>query len=307
MKVKSRRDPDHDCSRPSKKGKTDKVHSTDEEWIPGQSRTTRKVSHSSNSSFPTTSVGKDRPRQKDRSSSRDSKSAKDRVQVSAENTKDKDQDSLDEVSPDLGNYDSIGSVKKRKLKEYQTAQTCSTGNPHMQESRISVPEFSDSRKEKKARNSKSEGRESSNSKGSGRTDKKVSHIKNHKFRKNPGSTLSQQSLDGMDCLKRDLGSVHASVAATSSSSKVSGSHKTKASFQEVKGSPVESVSSSPMRILNTDTFANRELMVKDGFHDTAAVGSPQRCSDGEDDGGSDRSRTVSKDRSFTMAHHKSHG
>ncbi|XP_076892261.1 cysteine-tryptophan domain-containing zinc finger protein 7-like [Bidens hawaiensis] len=39
-------------------------------------------------------------------------------------------------------------------------------------------------------------------------------------------------------------------AATSSSSKVSGSHKRKPNNRESKGSPVESVSSSPMRILN---------------------------------------------------------
>ncbi|KAF5785174.1 putative transcription factor & chromatin remodeling CW-Zn family [Helianthus annuus] len=39
-------------------------------------------------------------------------------------------------------------------------------------------------------------------------------------------------------------------AATSSSSKVSGSHKSKPNNRESKGSPVESVSSSPMRILN---------------------------------------------------------
>ncbi|KAI7736127.1 hypothetical protein M8C21_033158, partial [Ambrosia artemisiifolia] len=39
-------------------------------------------------------------------------------------------------------------------------------------------------------------------------------------------------------------------AATSSSSKVSGSHKSKPNNRESKGSPVESVSSSPMRVLN---------------------------------------------------------
>ncbi|KAJ1412647.1 Zinc finger, CW-type [Sesbania bispinosa] len=272
MKVKSRRDPDQDCSRPSKKGKTDKIHSTDEEWIPEQNGSTRKVGHSSSSAFPTSSAGKDQPRQKDHSSSRDSKSGKDKLPVSAEKTKDKGQGSLDEESLDLGNYDSIGS------------------------------EFSNSRKEKKARNSRSEGKESSASKGSGRSDKKASHTKNQKFRQNPGNSLSHRSLDGMDCLKRDLGSAQASVAATSSSSKVSGSHKTKASFQEVKGSPVESVSSSPIRILNTDKFANREIMGKDDSHDIAAMDSPRRCSDAEDDGASDRSGTARKDKSFTMAH-----
>lgn len=302
MKVKSRRDPDQDCLKPSKKGKTDKVHSTDEEWILEQNGTVRKVSHSSNSTLPTTSAGKDRPRQKGRSSSSDSKMGKDRLPVSAEKTKDKGQGSLDEGSLDLGNYGSIGSVKKRKLKEYQDPQTRSTGNPHLHESRISEQEFSDSRKEKKARNSRSEGKESSASKGSSRTDKKVSHTKNQKFRQNPRSSLSQRSMDGMDCSKRDLGPVQASVATTSSSSKVSGSHKTKASFQEVKGSPVESVSSSPLRILGTDKFTNREIMGKNDSHDIAAMDSPRRCSDGEDDGASDQSGMAREDKTFSMAH-----
>ncbi|KAK7396860.1 hypothetical protein VNO78_18022 [Psophocarpus tetragonolobus] len=302
MKVNSRRDPDQDCSRPSKKSKSDKVHSTNEEWIE-QSGTTRKVGgHSSNSTLPTTSVGKDRPRQKDHSSSRDSKSGKDRQPVSADNTKGKRQGSLDEGSRDLGNCDSIGSVKKRKLKVYQDAQTYSPGNPLLQESKTSEHGFSGSRKEKKPKISKSEGKESSASKGSGRSDKKVSHTKNQKFRQNPESSLSQRSLDGMDCSKRDLGSIQASVAATSSSSKVSGSHKTKASFQEVKGSPVESVSSSPIRISNTDKFTKKEIIGKGDSHDITAVESPRRCSDREDDGGSDRSGTARKDKSFTVAH-----
>ncbi|KAL1351022.1 hypothetical protein HN51_014980 [Arachis hypogaea] len=299
MKMKSRRDPDQDCSRPTKKVKTDKIRSTDEEWIAGQSGTTRKASHGSNSSFPTTSVGKDRSKQKDRSSSRDSKSEKDRLQISAENTRDRGHGFLDEASLDLGNCDAVDSVKKRKLKEYQDAQTCSTGNPHLQGSRFSAQEFSDSRKEKKTRNSKSEGRESSSSKGSVRTDKRVGHMKNHKFRQNPGS--SHVSLDVMDSLKRDVGSAQASVATTSSSSKVSGSHKTKASLQEVKGSPVESVSSSPMRVLYTDKFPTREAAGKDESHDTAVVDSPRRFSDAEE-GGSDRSGAARKDKSFTMVH-----
>lgn len=305
MKVKSRRGPDQDFSRPSKKGKTDKVHSSHEEWFPEPNGTNKKVGHSSSSSFPATSVGKDRPRKKDHSSSRssrDSKSGKNKLPVSAEKTKVNGQGSFDEGFLDLGNFDSIGNVKKRKLKEYQDAQTCSTGNPHVHESRISEQEFSDSRKEKKANNSRSEGKERSASKGSGRTDKKVSHTKNHKSRPNPGRSHSQRSLDGMDCFKRDMGSVQASVAATSSSSKVSGSHKTKAGFQEVKGSPVESVSSSPMRILNADKFANSGIMEKNDCHDIAAMDSPRRCSDGEDDHASDRSGTARRDKSFTVAH-----
>ncbi|XP_027924835.1 LOW QUALITY PROTEIN: uncharacterized protein LOC114182216 [Vigna unguiculata] len=271
MKVKSRRDHDQDFPRPSKKSKTDKAHSTNEDWVE-QSGTTRKVGvQSSTSTFPTTSVAKDRPRQKAHSSSRDSKSRKDRIPVSAENTRDKGQGSLDEGSLDLGNCDSIGSVKKRKLKGYQDAITYSPGNPRIQESKTSEHDFSDSRKEKKAKSSKSGGKESSTSKGSGRTDKK------------------------------DLGSLQVSVAATSSSSKVSGSHKTKASFQEVKGSPVESVSSSPIRVLNADKLSNKEIIGKDDSRDVAAMDSPRRCSNRDDDGGSDRSGTAKKDKSFTIA------
>jgi hypothetical protein len=56
----------------------------------------------------------------------------------------------------------------------------------------------------------------------------------------------QLSLDAIGSLKREIGSV-------SSSSKVSSSHnKDKVKHQEVKGSPVESVSSSPLRSLNPD-------------------------------------------------------
>ncbi|MED6209607.1 hypothetical protein PIB30_056410 [Stylosanthes scabra] len=260
VKGKSRKDPDQDSSRPYKKSKID---CNDEEWMP-QNGPTRKGGYSSNISVPTSSVGKDSLRPKDRSSSRDSKyNENDRLLPSADITKDKGQGSMDEGSLNFGNYDSNVAHKKRKLKEYQDAQ--------LQETHV---EFSDSRREKKARNSKSEGRESSSSKGSGRTDKKVSHTKNHKFRQNLGSALTQRSVGGMDSSKVDLGPLRASAAATtSSSSKVSGSHQTKASFPELKGSPVESVSSSPMRILNADKFTNRELTVKDGFHDAAGLGS----------------------------------
>ncbi|KAJ1422133.1 hypothetical protein SESBI_13261 [Sesbania bispinosa] len=41
---------------------------------------------------------------------------------------------------------------------------------------------------------------------------------------------------------------------------------------------------------------------KDDSHDIVAMDSPRRCSDGEDDGASDRSGTARKDKSFTMAH-----
>ncbi|KAL4558822.1 hypothetical protein LXL04_037025 [Taraxacum kok-saghyz] len=52
------------------------------------------------------------------------------------------------------------------------------------------------------------------------------------------------------------------MAATSSSSKVSGSHKTKINNQEAKGSPVGSVSSSPLQILNSNKGVIEKLSKK---------------------------------------------
>ncbi|KAJ7972919.1 CW-type zinc-finger protein [Quillaja saponaria] len=317
LKVKNRRDPDQVCSGAAKKSKAEGVKFTDGDWTMDQGAAARNTSHRSSRSLPTTSAGKDWPKYKDHSSTKDSiYDAKDKLQLSVKNAKDKGRKSLDGFL-DKDKTDVRDSGKKRPLKEYQVTQT-NLGSLHstgylLHESRDSVKEeFSENegRKEKKARLSKSDGKESSKSKGSGRTDKKSSHTKNQKPWQDVGSSLSQRSLDGNNCLKRDLESVQASVTATSSSSKVSGSHRTKASFQEVKGSPVESVSSSPMRISNPDKFtvSKRELIGKDDSHDARlyAIGSPRRCSDDEDDGGSDRSGTAKKDKSFAMTHHRSH-
>ncbi|KAL3626118.1 hypothetical protein CASFOL_029667 [Castilleja foliolosa] len=54
--------------------------------------------------------------------------------------------------------------------------------------------------------------------------------------------------EDIDKLRQDLGLEQPSTAATSSSSKVSGSHKNRVNYLKVKGSPDESVSSSPVRI-----------------------------------------------------------
>ncbi|GAB4851261.1 hypothetical protein Ancab_030557 [Ancistrocladus abbreviatus] len=64
--------------------------------------------------------------------------------------------------------------------------------------------------------------------------------------------------EGLIPFKKDFGPGLISVAATSSSSKVSGSHKPKENFEELKGSPVESVSSSPYRTVDVDKLAPGE-------------------------------------------------
>ncbi|KAM7255147.1 hypothetical protein ACFE04_020388 [Oxalis oulophora] len=192
-----------------------------------------KVGPSLSSGLPSTSAGKDRSKYNDRSSSKDSKNnSNDKMHVSAKKLKDKVQVSLDEVS----NSENRNLAKKRKLKESQEAE-----NAH--------------RREKKARRgSMSEGKECSASKGSDKADnKRGSHSKDRPVKKDP--SFVQPIV----------------VAATSSSSKVSGSHKSKARLHESKGSPVGSVSSSPLRVSNKDkmTSARRDLNEKQDSHDLA--------------------------------------
>lgn len=298
LKIKSRRDSDPDSSRASKKIKTEVKRITDEEWASDYSVAVGEVGPSSSSGFRTAAAGKDQIKNRPQAITK----AKDEV--------------LDNRSLDTGTCDSKGRSKKRKVKEFPDTQIHmgsipATGSYVQDRSVVAKEEFSenDYRKEKKARVSRSDGKESSASKGSGRTDKKNSHTKNQQLRKDISSGLTHRSRNGTDSSKKDLGSVQVPMAATSSSSKVSGSQKTKSSFQEVKGSPVESVSSSPMRILNPDklTSVHRDLMGKDEAQDAGhfAIGSPRRCSDGEDDGGSDRSGTARRDKFSTLANHGS--
>ncbi|KAL4572101.1 hypothetical protein LXL04_018870 [Taraxacum kok-saghyz] len=92
----------------------------------------------------------------------------------------------------------------------------------------------------------------------------------------------------IDSSRRD-----ASLAATSSSSKVSGSHKTKTNNnQETKGSPVESVSSSPLRILNVASRRNNNEGVGNCQDDV----SPKN--DWEDDNNNNRGSYPSLSNTF---------
>lgn len=117
----------------------------------------------------------------------------------------------------------------------------------------------DDRKEKKTRVTKSApGEDTRVCKGSGGS-KKARTIKEEQYVPDLG----------LKSLKRDLGSTQPSQA-TSSSSKVSGSHHKATISKEVKGSPVGSVSSSPGRFLNQEKCASlRNLDGKDDFRDAA--------------------------------------
>ncbi|TVU19108.1 hypothetical protein EJB05_35241 [Eragrostis curvula] len=78
----------------------------------------------------------------------------------------------------------------------------------------------------------------------------------------------QHSFPFQSSTRRNFGHAQ-TTAATSSSSKVSNSHKDKADFQETRASPVESVSSSPLRTLDKnplDQYKRHSWAVTENIH-----------------------------------------
>ncbi|KAI3873276.1 hypothetical protein MKX03_016984 [Papaver bracteatum] len=207
--------------------------------------------------------------------------------------------------------------KKRKVKEWQKSEIYPPEShpstvPHFSDSSYFVKEEtneSEQGKEKKARVSKLEVKELSLSKGVDKTAKRgrgtriiISSSKSTlplETKESIGgyldkeqqlgqyvgeSTASPRSLDGMEILKKDIGDIQNTVAPSSSSSKVSGSSKTRYDIQEVKGSPVASVSSSPLKIIRE----RRKAWPKDGattIKFSAGGGSSLRCPGNEPHGG----------------------
>ncbi|GFZ19525.1 CW-type zinc finger [Actinidia rufa] len=275
-KIKSKRSNDQDCFRISKKVKIDGMHGTGEDWMPDHDGLVGKGGPSTSSGLSVKASENYRHKYNDHSA-KDTKCVR---QIAAQKV-------LVEIQ----------KIKSRLLEMMDVSSLLSGRLPRDRKDFLEQSSEDIHRKEKKARVSKSERKETSASKGSGGAAKKVSRTKDQQLGQELGSSLSQRSLDGTDSLRRDLRSVRSSQAATSSSSKVSGSRKTKTNMQEAKGSPVESVSSSPLRFSNPDksTSTKRSLEGKIFFGD---AGTPRRCSDGEDDRGSNRSGTVRKDETF---------
>lgn len=183
----------------------------------------------------------------------------DRVPISVKTMKNTSLGMSNSGSMRIKKYNGSHGIK-RKLKDWQDSQNnletfCS------EENNLPDDEYM---KEMKPRVSMTEGQESSACRGDAKLNKKgkvtriilsssresLTTAKNdqqqQKFSK---SYKSKLTLDDIVTLRKDLGCEQFSAAATSSSSKVSGSRK-RSSYQKVRGSPVESVSSSPLRSSN---------------------------------------------------------
>lgn len=121
-----------------------------------------------------------------------------------------------------------------------------------------------------------------------------------------GNNLSRQAIDCKTSSRRDLPFRQPPTAATSSSSKISSSCKVKVNSQEVKGSPVESVSSSPLRMSSRENFRTNLLGKDDATGaDFFLMNNPRSCSEAEGDGENVVSGRARKGKAFSSNHQRS--
>ncbi|KAJ6974309.1 hypothetical protein D5086_024100 [Populus alba] len=183
--------------------------------------------------------------------------------------------------------------KKRKSKDWMNGQIYPgnhSGNG--QDNSISVEEtsWSESRKERHSRKFKYEGKVSSASKG-------VCKL----FGKEKINYLSQSTVDGKNSERRDLRDGLQCTEATSSSSLISSTCKVKINFPDVKGSPLESVCSSPLKISNRvspRSFSGNHGCIDVGF---CHFSGQTKCLEGESVGVSNWSETLRKEDSPVVA------
>ncbi|KAK8326611.1 hypothetical protein V6Z12_A11G129800 [Gossypium hirsutum] len=194
--MKGKRTTEQDSLRASKKIKVESSRLADEDWM------FEHAGKSTSNGLPNTSVGKDQPKNSEGSSYKDS-SDKDRQQVSGKRPKNKVGVPLTDGSLDLANCDGGAVSRKREVDDCINSQLYtdsfqSMGN-YLQENRVFVKEEfceNDYRREKKARASKSGGKDSSASKSGGTLEKKGRHTKNRQSGQDLGSPRRRS--DGED-------------------------------------------------------------------------------------------------------------
>ncbi|XP_030532552.1 cysteine-tryptophan domain-containing zinc finger protein 7-like isoform X2 [Rhodamnia argentea] len=283
LKSCRKRETEPDNLKASKKVKNEGASHAKEDWKSDDGSFTRKIGQSSSSGSPAF-VGKNQ-QSGDQTSLKVSKSNKaEKIQVSAMHPRDKVRDASDNGCFEAGNSNEGElATKKRKKRYIHGSQTGSESLPIIDyehhDSELPVREI-DRKKEKKPRTSRSEGKESDLYKGSSRSD-------------NGGSNMGNQQLEhdlaGVDTdLVKKKAKSSQPVAATSSSSKVCGSRKSRGSLQDTRGSPAESVSSSPIRSSKSGKLASVTRKLKEKYDSQDAtlppIGSPRRCSDVENGG-----------------------
>ncbi|GAB4841147.1 hypothetical protein Ancab_021891 [Ancistrocladus abbreviatus] len=282
---KSKRDkkPDQDSTRSSKKIKTKDAHHLEEDWTSAHDRGSDVLHSASNFDLPSNAAWNCQLTNREQCSSQNSKcDINDNLADSVKRAKLQVGVPVDVVSLNASKPEDSYTMLKRKVNNSQDAPS---------HAGLSGKVISDAEqvRVKKAKISKSEGKESSTSKGNGRADKRSRSKVGHQRGKDLDNLPSSQHFD-------DSAASEPAVAATSSSSKVSGSCKTKSNFQEVKGSPVESVTSSPFRNSSSERFISvaKNPMERGNGQDVGSLAkvSSKGCLDSKEDGGSDRAGTT---------------
>ncbi|KAJ9700066.1 hypothetical protein PVL29_005751 [Vitis rotundifolia] len=313
MKTKSKREADNYGGETSKKAKTEDACYSGKNCNFKHGRDLGKVCLISDTTLPAKATGKEVIKSNEICYSMDSNcDEKDKILLSVKKLEDQAQVSLHGGSLAMKTCDKRDiALEERKLNEWEDIENQTDvfqiTKHHIQENKVFVKKENSEmefRKEKKTKLS-IEGVESNTSKGddrsrkgvmtrillSGTKDDEVDNIEEvriiEKYQQHKTceeNITSQQNLDSIDSMKKDLGTGKVSMAATSSSSKVSGSHKTRANFQEVKGSPAESVSSSPLRASKLDNLTSEKggILRKDDATDggLSMVGNLGRCLNG---------------------------
>ncbi|KAK4418167.1 hypothetical protein Salat_2229400 [Sesamum alatum] len=296
LKIRSKREADTDGSRASKRIKSEELHFDDENCTSDNGGTPSKAGRASTSLSNNTSGSDRRKYNKDLSGEAKMNIVSEMIHIPG---------TSDNGSVRSGKCDEKESVRKRKAKEQHGSQIhpepISSSGRHL-DSGDFMEEMceSDHQKEKKAKVSKSGGKDTEGTRASLVTDRKSRGTKDQ----HNGQYLC--NTQAADYLKSDVGSLQPPVAANSSSSKVSGSHRNKTSGQEVKGSPVESVSSSPLRLPKAEkvTSTSKKLLGQDDFRDSGSLAavSPRGLSCGED-GRNDGTGPVKNDAMLNVNDH----
>ncbi|KAI4341700.1 hypothetical protein MLD38_026393 [Melastoma candidum] len=183
------------------------------------------------------------------------------------------------VSLDVGGSKERHVVgKKMKLKNPEEALQCvegTTGNHR--ESGVFVRD-NENRKAKKQKMLNHEGKAPGFGKASSKIDKGGCEPIDQ--RQGLGNQPSRWGISAMDSIQRKIRSPMP-VAAASSSSKVCSSPKSKSSFKETKGSPTESVSSSPIRCSKRDqhNLVPRNPVEKEEVSQFVKISSPRKYPD----------------------------
>ncbi|XP_028751562.1 uncharacterized protein LOC114711340 [Neltuma alba] len=263
-KLKRKMEADKHQPRTLVKQKTENIYVADTQLSPGMDL--EKVAQNSINGFPTKASGKDMRKYDEYCLYED---VADKLAGPVKKQGDQTQVLSDHGSLDLKSHSENGSsLNKRKSEDWQDANKLH--NMSLQDDRqYGKGSASGCRKEKKFKvlnpeaklcteseykmKRKDEMNQSclSGSKNHAAIGAEVGSVdKIYPQRKHDEKFASSKVLDDGDPLGRDLGSGLLSLAATSSSSKVSSSHKCKTNHADMKGSPVESVTSSPLRIPN---------------------------------------------------------